>query len=83
MGSIQEMTHGNIYDAIRQYGGQKRISYIHFRNVKGKVPKYNEVFVDDGDIDMLKALALLEQCGFDGVIVPDHGMREWHLHWDI
>lgn len=72
MGSIQEMTHGNIYDAIRQYGGQKRISYIHFRNVKGKVPKYNEVFVDDGDIDMLKALALLEQCGFDGVIVPDH-----------
>lgn len=72
MGSIQEMTHGNIYDAIMQYGKQNRISYVHFRNVKGKVPKYHEVFVDDGDIDMLKALALLEQCGFDGVIVPDH-----------
>lgn len=72
MGSIQEMTHGNIYDAIRQYGGQGRISYVHFRNVKGKVPKYNEVFVDDGDIDMLKAMALLDQCGFDGVVIPDH-----------
>lgn len=72
MGSIQEMTHGNIYDAISQYGEQKRISYIHFRNVKGKVPKYDEVFVDDGDIDMLKAMALLEECGFDGVIIPDH-----------
>jgi mannonate dehydratase len=72
MGSIQEMTHGNIYDAISQYAGQNRISYIHFRNVKGKVPKYQEVFVDDGDIDMPKALALLEQYGFNGVIIPDH-----------
>lgn len=72
MGSIQEMTHGDIYSAIRQYGGQGKISYCHFRNVKGKIPKYDEVFVDEGDIDMLKALRLLKECGFEGVIIPDH-----------
>lgn len=72
MGSLQEMSEGNIYDAIRRYGGQKRISYCHFRNVKGKVPHYDEVFVDEGDIDMLEALRLLKECDFDGVLIPDH-----------
>lgn len=72
MGSLQEMTHGTIEDTIRQYAGQGKIAYVHFRNVKGKVPHYTEVFVDDGDIDMLRALALLDECGFDGVIMPDH-----------
>ena len=70
MGSIQEMTHGDIYQALRQYAS--RISYIHFRNVKGKVPRYDEVFVDDGDIDMYKAMKILAQAGFDGLLIPDH-----------
>ena len=72
MGSIQEMTEGNIYDAIRQYGSQGKISYGHFRNVKGKVPCYREVFVDEGDIDMMRCLRLLAEVDFDGVLVPDH-----------
>ena len=72
MGSIQEMTEGDIYQSILQYAGQGKISYCHFRNVKGKIPKYDEVFVDEGDIDMLKALSLLKQCDFDGVLIPDH-----------
>lgn len=72
LGSLQEMTHGDLYDAIQQYGGQGRISYVHFRNVKGKVPKYDEVFVDDGDIDMLRVMSLLKEVNFDGVIIPDH-----------
>ncbi len=70
MGSIQEMTEGNLYEAIRQYA--HAISYIHFRNVRGKVPKYDEVFVDEGDIDMVKALRLLKENGFHGVLIPDH-----------
>ncbi len=72
MGSIQEMTEGNIYDAIEQYCSQNKITYIHFRNVIGKVPHYNEVFVDEGDIDMIKALRLLKKHSFNGVLIPDH-----------
>ena len=52
MGSIQEMTNGNIYDALEQYTSQGKVAYTHVRNVRGKVPNYTEVFVDDGDIDI-------------------------------
>lgn len=72
LGSIQEMTEGNIYDAIDVYGKQNKIAYVHFRNVVGKVPNYNEVFIDEGDIDMLKALRHLKSSGFEGVLIPDH-----------
>lgn len=70
MGSIQEMTEGNIYDSIEKYAD--KISYVHVRNVKGKVPNYTEVFVDEGDIDIRKALTLLHKHEFNGVLIPDH-----------
>ncbi|HZG78598.1 MAG TPA: mannonate dehydratase [Paenibacillus sp.] len=72
LGTLQEMTEGDIYETIDRYGKQRAIAYVHFRNVKGKVPNYREVFVDEGDIDMLRALRLLKRNGFDGVLVPDH-----------
>ena len=40
--------------------------------MKGKVPQYEEVFVDEGDIDMLRALKILVENNFDGVLIPDH-----------
>ncbi len=72
MGSIQEMEGSNIYEALDKYSKLNKISYVHFRNVKGKVPKYKEVFVDEGDIDMFKALKILKKNNFDGVLIPDH-----------
>lgn len=72
MGSIQEMAHDNIYDTIEKYASQRKISYVHFRNVRGKVPDYDEVFVDEGDIDMFRALRIFKRCHFDGVFIPDH-----------
>lgn len=83
MGSIQEMSEGNIYDALEQYLSQDRVSYVHFRNVIGKVPNYKEVFVDEGDIDMVKAVSIFKKHNFDGVFIPDHtpqmaGPAPWH-----
>ncbi|MCD9023533.1 mannonate dehydratase [Cohnella silvisoli] len=72
MGTIQEMTQGSLFDAIADYAGQGKISYVHFRNVSGKVPEYKEVFVDEGDIDMIKALRIYKQHHFEGVFIPDH-----------
>lgn len=72
MGSLQEMTEGNLYDEIDHFAGEKRISYVHFRNVRGKVPCYDEVFLDEGDIDMLRALSRFQANGFEGVLIPDH-----------
>lgn len=83
MGSIQEMTHGNIYDALEQYTAQGKVAYAHVRNVRGKVPKYTEVFVDDGDINIFRTLDILKKHHFDGVLIPDHTPQitcgdEWH-----
>lgn len=57
LGSIAEMTEEDVYEAIRQYAD--KISYMHFINVVGKSPNYHEVFVDDGDIDMVKIIRIL------------------------
>ncbi|MHA7110280.1 mannonate dehydratase [Sunxiuqinia elliptica] len=72
LGSVAEMTGGDVYEATDKYSKQGRISYIHFRNVVGKVPNYKEVFIDEGDIDMLKILQILKANNFNGVLIPDH-----------
>jgi mannonate dehydratase len=66
------MTEGDIYKTVDQYSSQGKLAYVHFRNVRGKVPHYKETFVDDGDIDMLRVLQILKRNQFDGVIIPDH-----------
>lgn len=72
LGSLAEMPGGDVYESIEQYGRQGKIAYVHFRNVRGKVPYYQEVFVDEGDLDMLKVLRSLDAVGYDGVLIPDH-----------
>lgn len=72
IGSLAEMTEGDIYDVIDTYSRQRRLGYVHFRNITGKVPTYKETFIDDGDIDMLRAISILHRNGFDGVLIPDH-----------
>jgi len=72
IGSLAEMTEGDLYDAVDQYSRSGRLGYVHFRNVTGKVPDYKETFIDDGDVDMLRILAILKRNHFDGVLIPDH-----------
>ena len=73
LGSLQEMESDKpVYHYLDQYLAQDKISYVHFRNVKGKVPCYDEVFIDEGDMDMLRVLKQLHQSSFDGVLIPDH-----------
>ncbi len=72
MGTTQEMAEGDIYECLDKYSEMNKICYVHFRNVKGKVPHYREAFVDEGDIDMIKALRILKKNEFNGVIIPDH-----------
>lgn len=72
VGTLAEMTEDNIYDAIDSYSRQNKIAYIHLRNVEGKVPHYRETFIDEGEVDMLRILAILQRNHFDGVMIPDH-----------
>jgi len=83
LGTLAEMTEGDLYDTVDHYSSQKRIAYIHFRNVRGKVPYYRETFIDDGEADMLRILSILYRNKFDGVLIPDHSPQmtcsaPWH-----
>ncbi|MDD2599915.1 MAG: mannonate dehydratase [Kiritimatiellae bacterium] len=83
LGTLAEMTEGNIYDSVETYSRQGKLAYVHFRNIRGKVPFYKETFIDDGDIDMLRVLRILKANKFDGVLVPDHAPQmscaaPWH-----
>jgi mannonate dehydratase len=72
-GTTAEMAGGgDVYEAIDKYTRQGNIAYVHFRNVQGKVPKYHEVFLDEGDVDFVRAMKIYLKNGFDGVIIPDH-----------
>ncbi|MDB5622614.1 MAG: D-mannonate dehydratase [Devosia sp.] len=72
VGSLAEMRDGDVYETTRHFARAKAIGYVHFRNVRGKVPNYVETFVDDGDIDMAQIVRVLHEEGYDGVLVPDH-----------
>ena len=72
MGTLQEMQEGDLYGLLGRCAAAGRIGYIHFRNVIGKVPHYREAFVDEGDIDMVRALRILKENNYQGVIIPDH-----------
>lgn len=72
IGSLAEMTDGDVYAAADRYSRQGAIAYVHFRNVRGKVPCYHEVFVDEGDVDMKRIARILHRNRYEGVLIPDH-----------
>jgi mannonate dehydratase len=72
LGSLAEMTEGDIYESTRQYAAQNAIGYVHFRNVRDKVPYYKETFIDEGEIDMRRIVKILRENNYEGVLIPDH-----------
>lgn len=72
MGTLQEMPDSDVLSMLDKYSKEDRIGYIHFRNVIGKVPRYKEAFIDEGDLDMVAALKILQQNNYRGVLIPDH-----------
>jgi mannonate dehydratase len=61
-----------IFDVIRYFGSRKKIFNVHFRNISGGFLNFRETFIDDGDVDMLKAMRVYKEVGFDGMMMPDH-----------
>jgi mannonate dehydratase len=83
VGTIAEMKDGDVYDAVETYSRQKKLAYVHLRNVRDKAPFYKETFIDDGDVDVLRVLQILKKNSFTGVIIPDHAPQmscaaPWH-----
>ncbi|MEO8075240.1 MAG: mannonate dehydratase [Acidobacteriota bacterium] len=74
-GTVSEMLKKpgeEIFDVIRYFGTRKKIFNVHFRNIRGGFLDFKETFIDDGDVDMLKAVRVYREVGFDGMLMPDH-----------
>ncbi len=61
-----------LYDAIRWFGSRGKIHQAHFRNLRGGREEFIEVFHDEGEIDMARALATYRETGYAGMLMPDH-----------
>jgi mannonate dehydratase len=61
-----------IFDVIRYFGTRRKIFNVHFRNISGGFLNFRETFIDDGDVDMLKAMRVYKEVGYDGMMMPDH-----------
>jgi mannonate dehydratase len=57
---------------IRHFCGQKKVFFVHFRDVRGSVEKFEETWHDDGKTDLLACMRAYRDVGFDGVLRPDH-----------
>jgi len=73
-GTFAEMG-ANIPETIRYFGKRRKIVYVHFRNVKGTVPRFHETFIDEGDTDMFEAMKAYKEVEFDGPMIDDHVPR--------
>lgn len=64
-----------IDEVIRYLGQRKKIFNVHFRNVRGRRDDFQEVFPDEGDLDMLRVALTLYEVDYPYMLMPDHVPR--------
>jgi mannonate dehydratase len=81
LGCCSEMPGGalNVTEMIEHFGPRRKILYVHFRDVQGTVPIFQECFIGEGNFDPADVMLALYQNGFEGFLLDDHVP---HLHDD-
>ncbi len=51
-------------ETIEHFGAQDRIVYIHFRDVQGSVPRFQECFLGEGNYDPVEVMLALKRSRF-------------------
>jgi mannonate dehydratase len=75
VGSVAEMLQEpriEIFDVIREFGRRGKLFNIHFRNIRGRRDAFQEVYPDEGDLDMIDVLRTLKEVGYSYMVMPDH-----------
>jgi mannonate dehydratase len=76
-GTIASMGIDDMPAVIRRFGKQaggkqNKIFFVHFRDVQGSVPSFQETFHDEGKTDMAACMRAYREIGFEGPMRPDH-----------
>lgn len=74
LGCCSEMPGGklNVMRMIERFGPIGKILYIHFRDVQGTVPTFQECFIGEGNYDPAEVMLTLKRVGFTGFLLDDH-----------
>ncbi len=77
-----------VLELIHEFGAQKKIFFVHIRDVMGTPENFRETFHDNGPTDMFKMMAAYQKIGFEGVIRSDHvptmaGERNEHIGYEM
>jgi mannonate dehydratase len=74
LGCCSEMPGGaaNVHEMIEFFAPKGKIHYIHFRDVQGVVPAFQECFIGEGNFDPAEVIRLLHRNGFTGFLLDDH-----------
>jgi len=74
LGCCSEMPGGtkNVTEMIEYFGPRGRIAYVHFRDVQGTMPAFQECFLGEGNWNPAEIMLLLKRHGFTGFLLDDH-----------
>lgn len=78
LGTISEMLQNparEIHEVIRDFGQKKKIFNIHFRNIRGHRDDFQEVYLDNGDLNMADVMRTLREVDYPYMVMPDHVPR--------
>ena len=70
-GTIQEAKI-DVLEFIRYFGSKGKIAHVEFRGVRGTIPRYDEVFMDEGDLDLWAVVKALKEVRYRGLIEVAH-----------
>lgn len=56
----------------KEFLRQKKIFFVHFRDIEGTRKHFRETFHDNGPTDMARMLEIYGEYGFNGPMRPDH-----------
>lgn len=72
-GVTREMGHDPV-EVCHYFGSRDRINHVHYRNVRVRKPydDYTEVFIDDGENNMLAVMRELVRVKYTRLIYPEH-----------
>lgn len=73
LGVFSEMGE-DVIKVIEYFGPRDEITYVHFRDVAGTVPRFHETFIDEpsSNYDEWAVIRAFDDVGFTGVMIPDH-----------
>lgn len=64
-----------ILPIVRYLGERRKLHQVHMRNIRGGLGDFEEVFPDEGDVNLFRVMRVLRDVQFAGSICPDHMPR--------